>query len=277
MLVELHAHTKYSYGTKVPVEGLNTPEEIVRHAARLGIGAIAITDHDTMKGCAAAKRCASKYGIVFIPGEEITTISGHILAIGTDEPVQSGMSVEDTIDDIHDAGGIAIGDHPFDIKGDGIGELARHTDAIEVFNAINMDRISNRKSLKFANIHKKPKVAGSDAHWTEMLGHGLNEMNAANVDEIIKCIKKGKVVLKTKYMPANIIMKWSVERLKLSYPYTLNYINNNYRWPKRVISRNMLSLVKKSPGKVDYMFKGLTYVGLGSVIMYSAVKNILDM
>lgn len=275
MLVELHTHTKYSRGTKVPVEGLNTPEEMVRHAAKLGLGAIAITDHDQIKGALEARKFAKKYDIIVIPGEEITTASGHLLAVGVSEFIQPGMSVEDTIDEVHSQGGVAIGDHPFDIKNDGIKELARLTDAIEVFNAINMERITNWKSKRFAELCKMPQVAGSDAHCIEMLGYGLNEINAGDIDGVLGAIKKGRVRVRTKYFPAHVLMRWSITRLKLSYPHTLDYINRHYSWPKKAVSRKMLGLVKKSPGRVDYFFKGVTYFGLGSAVVYGAAKSLL--
>ncbi|MCX6816230.1 MAG: PHP domain-containing protein, partial [Candidatus Aenigmarchaeota archaeon] len=192
MLVELHTHTKYSRGTKIPVEALNTPEEMVKHAKNIGLGAIAITDHDKIEGAWEAKKYARKYGVIVIPGEEVSTANGHLLGLGIEEWIKPGMAVEETIDIIHDQGGIAIGDHPFDIKNEGIGSLASLTDAVEVFNALNTEKISNMRARRFAKIHKMPAVAGSDAHWTEMVGHGINEIDASGVDGILKAIKKGR-------------------------------------------------------------------------------------
>jgi len=275
MLVELHTHTHHSRQKKVPIEGLNSPEEMVRHAKKIGLGAIAITDHDQIKGAIEAKRFAKKYGMIVIPGEEVSTESGHMLCLGINEFVEPGMSVEESIDAVHDQGGIAIGDHPFDIKGEGIGALAAKTDAVEIFNAINVERFSNNRAKKFASLHGMPVVAGSDAHCIEMLGHGVNEINADSVDSILKAIKKGRVEIRTKYIPASVMMRWSVTRLKLSYNHVTDYINKNYGMPKRVVSRNMLSLVKRSPGKIDYFFHGLAYFSLGSVITYSAVKHLV--
>ncbi len=273
MLVELHSHTTHSRGTQVPVEGLNTPEEMVRHAKSIGLGAIAITDHNKIEGALEAKKYARKYGVVVIPGEEVSTYSGHMLALGVEELIQPGMTVEETIDKIHDLGGITIGDHPFDIHNDGIREKAKLTDAIEIFNAINMDRITNRRAKKFAAIHKKPQVAGSDAHCVEMLGHGINEIDANDVDGILSSIKKGNVKIRARYIPAHVLMRWSINRLKYSYPYTMDYINKHYSGPKKIVSRNMLGLVNKSPGNIDYLMKSIAYFGLGSAFVYSAFKN----
>ncbi len=62
---DLHLHTKFSDGTY-------TPEELVGHAHRCGFKAIALTDHDTMEGCARAGVACLAQGIEFIPATELT-------------------------------------------------------------------------------------------------------------------------------------------------------------------------------------------------------------
>ncbi|MBI3190960.1 PHP domain-containing protein [archaeon] len=224
-----------------------------------------------------AKNIEKKYGIIAIPGEEITTNSGHLVALGINEFVKPGMGVEETIDKVHDLGGITVGVHPFDIRNEGISELSRKADAIESFNAINIERFSNKKAKDFAEMHKKPQVAGSDAHWTEMMGYGINEIEANNVDDILTAIKKGKVHIRGSYIPSSVVVKWSILRLEYSYDQIMNYIDSNYRMPKRVISRNLLGLVNKSPGKIDYLFRLFGYCGLGYAFTYSVFKNVLDL
>ena len=73
--IDLHIHTTASDGTA-------TPEEIVREASRLGLAAIAITDHDTAAGYERAAAEAEKTGLEVVPGIEISTKYGgavHIL------------------------------------------------------------------------------------------------------------------------------------------------------------------------------------------------------
>lgn len=74
---DLHSHTFYS-------DGMDTPEQNVRNAARSGLGILAITDHDTTRGYEEAKKEAEKYGIEIIPGVEVTTRDYHILGLGID-------------------------------------------------------------------------------------------------------------------------------------------------------------------------------------------------
>lgn len=74
-LVDMHIHSTYS-------DGSMTPEEVVRRAIRLGLKAIALTDHDTVEGVGEALEESKKTGLEVMPGVEISTEFGpemHIL------------------------------------------------------------------------------------------------------------------------------------------------------------------------------------------------------
>jgi len=62
---DLHLHTQYSDGTF-------SPAELVEHAAQHQLAAIALTDHDTVEGCAPTARECAAAGIEFISGTELT-------------------------------------------------------------------------------------------------------------------------------------------------------------------------------------------------------------
>jgi len=275
MLTELHLHTTYSRGTKIIAEGMNTPEQMVKQAKNLGIGAIAITDHDTIAGVQKAKKAGKRYGVVIIPGEEVSTRDGHVLALGINEFVKPRMSLEETLDKIHDQGGVGIAAHPFDVAKKGLGSMAKKCDAVEAFNALNLERIGNFKCERFAKKHGLPMVAGSDTHAIYTMGYGLTKINSHNMAGILKSIKNGRTTLVCRYVPTKLVMDWTVERLKLSYEYTINYMNKNYSLPKRAVGKNLIVLVRNSPGGVDYFFKLLGYLALGSVVLYSGIREVI--
>ena len=62
---DLHLHTHFSDGTF-------SPEELTGHAQRLGFAALALTDHDSVEGCARMAAACHAAGIEFITGTELT-------------------------------------------------------------------------------------------------------------------------------------------------------------------------------------------------------------
>ncbi len=274
MKVELHSHTHHSHGKKILYDGVEQPEAMVRHAKEIGLGALAITDHDTMLGVKEALAAGKKHSIIVIPGEEISSLQGHVIALGIQETIRPGLNIFDTADLIHAQGGVAVAVHPFDIKHDGLREYAKVCDAVEIFNAINMDRISNRMARTFAGKNKMVGVAGSDAHSTAMLGKGTVNTKSTDMDSILKSIRKGSVTVSYSYPSVSVIMNYAIRKLKMSYDYTWNYMEENYKNPKKFIAKRMLTLVKRSPGGVDKLFSLMAYTAFASVVAYSALSSI---
>ncbi len=67
MSIDLHVHSHFSDGTQ-------SPAELVCLAAKSGVSALAITDHDTMAGVAEALAAGLEYGVEVVPGLEISVI-----------------------------------------------------------------------------------------------------------------------------------------------------------------------------------------------------------
>ncbi len=75
MFADLHLHTLFSDGTF-------TPEELAGHGRRLGFRAMALSDHDTVEGCARMGVACAEAGVEFIPAAELTAEQdGHELHI----------------------------------------------------------------------------------------------------------------------------------------------------------------------------------------------------
>ena len=75
MFADLHLHTQFSDGTY-------SPQELAAQAKRHALSAIALTDHDTVEGCAPTAQACAAAGIEFIPGTELTAEQeGHELHI----------------------------------------------------------------------------------------------------------------------------------------------------------------------------------------------------
>jgi predicted metal-dependent phosphoesterase TrpH len=191
--VELHAHSALSYDGRDPVE------DLLERAQAADLDAIAVTDHDEIDASLDAASLARDYGLVGIPGMEISSAAGHVLAFGISNLVPAGLSFDETLDRIRDLGGIAIVPHPFQTSRHGV---ARHVtreqlataDAIEVYNSRLLTGLANRKAETFAEEHGLPMTAGSDAHIAEMVGRAVTEVDTdeRTPDAILDAICAGR-------------------------------------------------------------------------------------
>lgn len=64
---ELHCHSNFSF-----LDGASFPEEIVEEAARLGLEAVALTDHDGFYGVVRFAEAAREFGMLTVFGAELT-------------------------------------------------------------------------------------------------------------------------------------------------------------------------------------------------------------
>lgn len=190
MIAELHVHSTHS-------DGRDSVRKLLESAIEKRIGAISITDHDTINGSLEAVELVNEeyYPLVVIPGIEISTNDGHLLAYGIREDFDSGMSMEDTIREVRKAGGVSVIAHPFQIHRHGalsLKEVIRVVDALEVFNAKFYIGLCNKLTNYFARKYRKPGIAGSDAHSAKSLGYGLTILyNANNLHSALEDIRHG--------------------------------------------------------------------------------------
>ena len=169
---ETHCHTVYSNRRRRRFDALNTPKEMIDAAIAKGLQGMIITDHDNVKGGIVGSRIARDYkDFRVVPGAEISSRSGHILAIGIEVNVPKRLGVEETVEKIHDLGGIAIASHPFSNRvRPSLGEECLKTDGIEVFNSTNRG-LADARAMSLAQAHNRPRTAGSDAHWARTVGN----------------------------------------------------------------------------------------------------------
>ncbi|HDD72693.1 MAG TPA: PHP domain-containing protein [Candidatus Aenigmarchaeota archaeon] len=259
MRFELHCHTYYSKGKKIPWEAMASPEDAFKFAKKRGLSGIAITDHDTVKAWKEARKAARKYGLLFIPGIEITSSDGHILGLGLNEIIPRGLPLEETIDRIHEQGGIAIAAHPFDVKGEGVGDRLGGFDAVEVFNSMNLDRISNNVAETKAEKLGKPMVAGSDAHTKEMIGTSVNYIDAQNIDGVLKEIRLGRVRFQGGYVSVELLVDWARRRMIMSRQDIIRYVEENYNPLKAWISKKLMERFINSRSRFWYWLGSFGY------------------
>jgi 3',5'-nucleoside bisphosphate phosphatase len=99
MSIDLHVHSHFSDGTQ-------SPTDLVRLAAKSGVTALSITDHDTMDGVAEALAAGPEYGVEVIPGLEVSVIHKkkalHILGYFMDPENRELTAALETIQEARD-------------------------------------------------------------------------------------------------------------------------------------------------------------------------------
>ncbi|RLJ01436.1 MAG: metal-dependent phosphoesterase, partial [Candidatus Aenigmatarchaeota archaeon] len=189
MKYDLHTHTYYSRHWFWKNDGISSPKNVVKAAILKGLDGVAITDHNTVKGSLKALKYA-RGKIDIVTGLEVRSRRGDILALGVKEDIPPMMDVEETVERIHELGGVAVAAHPFApfpricLRG----EVLKHPfDAIEAFNSGNLGE-PNKKAIEFAKTHNLTMTAGSDAHYWKDVGLAYTVVD----DDPIEAIRKGK-------------------------------------------------------------------------------------
>ncbi len=203
--VELHCHSALSHDGRDPIELL------LEQAKAVDLDAIAVTDHDEIDASLEAAKLAPEYGLVGIPGMEITSRAGHVLGLGIEERIPPGLSFGETLDKIREQGGVAIVPHPFQKSRSGVaanitGKKLAEADAIEVYNSRLLTGRGNRKARSFAIDQDVPMTAGSDAHISEMVGQAVTKIDVKTPDKraILGAIVDGRTEVNGKRTPWRI-------------------------------------------------------------------------
>jgi predicted metal-dependent phosphoesterase TrpH len=195
---DLHMHSTYS-------DGIGTIQQILHHVEHnTDLDVIALTDHDVVEGALRARDLWAKgsYRFDFIVGEEISTKEGHMLALFIEKRIPPHLSMERSIDLVHEQGGLAIVAHP-------LNPIFRHScqrdvldrifvnndiwlDGIETWNASFCGIGANRLAMS-ANreVYGWPEVGNSDAHTLHAIGRGCTWFEGSTAQEVRATIESG--------------------------------------------------------------------------------------
>ncbi len=190
--VDLHMHSHHSK------DSLTRPERILECAIRLGLGAIAVTDHNSWGGAREAAKLA-RGRIIVVPGAELKTDRGDLLALFVEDEIRSRQWTE-AVDEIHEKGGLGIVPHPGDSRKLTKEDLSL-ADGIEVFNS-TCSPASNMHALALAKELGKPGVASSDAHMAVEIGNGRTGVeDCASLEELRRRLLQNPTVARS--VPSN--------------------------------------------------------------------------
>ncbi len=193
---DLHIHTIHSH------DGTCSVSAVLKHVAKYtDLDVIAITDHNSMDGIREAMDLAPAYGIEVIPGSEISTADGHLLALFIDHSIPAGLSLVETVRLIGEQGGLGIAAHPM---AKGTSSLRFHTIqealkqpgvkrvlvGIETFNGGLVYTRRNPVVETRAQALPLAQVGNSDAHVLKTIGQGATEFEGRTAAELRTALER---------------------------------------------------------------------------------------
>jgi predicted metal-dependent phosphoesterase TrpH len=170
--VDLHLHSLYSHDSRTSLDAL------IERSRECGLDRIALTDHNTVEGALELARLAPDLTIV---GEEAKTLEGEVIGLFITRRVPPFLRPEETMDLVHEMGGLTYVPHPFDrnrshFRVERIVELADRIDIIEVHNPW-CEPAANAAAARLAAELGMVTATGSDAHSADELGRTWMEID----------------------------------------------------------------------------------------------------
>jgi predicted metal-dependent phosphoesterase TrpH len=198
---DLHVHTEYSF------DGTASVFAVLQHVKQVGLDIIAITDHDEIDGALEAMELAPEVGIGVIPGIEISTADGDLLALNVTQKIERDRSLIETLTKVGKLGGICIAPHPMDdgyrmhslgsyliMKALRDRDAARVLIAIETYNATILNKANNGYARILAEHLEIAQTGSSDAHVLNAIGLGRTEFPGHTRTELLVASRNGLTV-----------------------------------------------------------------------------------
>ena len=192
MFIDTHMHEMtYSKDSFLKLD------EMVQIAKEKGLGAICITDHDSMGLREYAKEYTEKTGFLVLVGIEYFSLQGDIAAFGIDEYPQERVSAQEFIDMVKAQGGICFAVHPFRNNNRGLEDnlrTVRGLDGLEVLNGSTTYEAC-KTAAEYALELGYFTMGSSDCHVPEKVGvcatYFPNDIHS--MEEFIEEFKKGQM------------------------------------------------------------------------------------
>jgi|GEM_PF-168866 len=195
---DLHIHTARSGDSDI------SAWDVIEQARTKGLDVVGVTDHNTTMGALETRKLAAKEhpGLIVLIGQEVRTKSGEIIVFGLEENLPKKQPPVDTCEMAKKHGGFIVVPHPFDPIRQGlcrkIRQIHAYIDAVEVLNSKSIWKRFNKKARDFAESHRLPMVAGSDAHIPQYIGacYTIIETDKSKPDEtdVYSAIRAGRTV-----------------------------------------------------------------------------------
>jgi predicted metal-dependent phosphoesterase TrpH len=211
---------------------MGTVPAVLETASRAGLDAIAITDHNVVRGALEAHDLAPRFGLSVVPGVEITTSEGHLIGLWLTRAVPMGLPLLETVLRVADLGGVCIAPHP-----DGhwvpslrphriVGALRHPTVAktllgLEVYNGGLVAMRSNRRAAALGEATGLARVASSDSHLLWTIGMGSVEYSGITPAALRHALENRLTTPLVRERPFSYYLSfakgWMIRELGLAY------------------------------------------------------------
>ncbi len=202
--IDFHVHTVYSHCS------ISRPEDILLGASARGLAAIAVMDHHHVEGALETVRCANELkhrgllpeSFLVIPGVELNSTVGHIGALFVTGDLPEKLTPAETVNAIHEAGGLAIAVHPYHSTGIRDAVFDAPFDAVEIECGSVFDlKLStlNRALARNPHLAHVAKIGGSDAHYSGAIGscYTIIHTEYISIESVRNSLITGKCSAKT--------------------------------------------------------------------------------
>ena len=188
--LDLHVHSRYSVDSRLSFD------QILERISYEGLQGFALTDHNTTEGLAELERLRSDYPrFWFVPGVEISTREGHLLAYGLRQAPPPDQPLAETLERVAALGGISVLAHPFRwVHGAGRRIAAEApVQGIEGRNGKNSE-LANTQAELLAARRSIASTGGSDAHEPRLVGRAFTEFpeEVTSLDGLLEQIRKNQ-------------------------------------------------------------------------------------
>jgi predicted metal-dependent phosphoesterase TrpH len=217
VLADLHMHSEHSWDCTTPIDAL------LDAAVAAGLGALAVTDHNTIAGGLEGRARAVERGLPLhvVVGSEIKTAGdGELIGLFLHEEVPSGLTFAETLERIHAQGGVVYVPHPFDHfhTTPPRALLARHADELDLVETANarlwLER-DNRTAERFAREHGLRRGAGSDAHVAAGVGTGALRLEPfEDPTSFLRAVESAEIVRRPRNMLRLQLAKRRLQRAR---------------------------------------------------------------
>ncbi len=188
--VDLHTHSVAS------PDGSITAQDYARVLSEGTLDCVAVTDHNRIDFALELQKSLGVESVIV--GEEIMTNEGEVVGLFLHELIQPGQTLEATVEEIKQQGGVVYIPHPLEtvrkgLPAEAMERIASHIDVVESANGRAYLQNKGPQAHAWAYTRRITTFASSDAHRAKALGKTFTLLTEVPTKEtIIALAKKGR-------------------------------------------------------------------------------------